>query len=320
MATAKKKSVKKSEAEAVRKRRVVLPQYKSFRVSKKIKRAKTTLPSVLELSKRSVQQLKTQKRLFIGITIVYGLLILVFVRGMSGGMDVQQLKANIGDITNTNSGAVGSSFALFGVLLGSASATNGDLASLYQTLILILVSLALIWSLRRVQSGDKDRIQIRDAFYKSTYAFIPFLLVLLVVSLQLIPLAIGNLIYTFVIQGGIATTSIEQFLWLVLVFLLVVLSLYMITSSIFALYIVTLPDTRPMQALRAAREIVRFRRWTIMRKILILPLLLILLLAVVTLPSILLVPMLAGWIFFIATMVLLPLLHSYMYALYRALL
>ncbi len=51
-------------------------------------------------------------------------------------------------------------------------------------------------------------------------------------------------------------------------FLLAMLTLIYVKSSLFALYIVTLPDMTPMKALRSARELARYRRWTVLRKIL----------------------------------------------------
>ena len=94
----------------------------------------------------------------------------------------------------------------------------------------------------------------------------------------------------------------------------------MISSSIFALYIVTLPDMTPLKALRSARQLVRHRRWTVLRKILFLPILLIVVAAIVMLPIIIWTPPLAQWIFFVLTMFAIAAVHAYAYALYRELL
>lgn len=311
--------VPKAETNSV-KRKLKPPKYKSFRMTKRIKSPQPKLPSIWHLCKRAVQQLIVQPRLFLGITIVYGVLTLLFVRGLSGGLNAAELKKNLDIAIDGGNAGVSGGLAVFGVLLGSASATNGDLASLYQTMILVLVSLALIWALRQTQANPKLRVRAKEAFYKGCAPVIQFLLVVFAISLQLLPLAVANLLYAIVIGGGFAATPIEKGLWYIMIFLLFLLTLYMITSSIFALYIVTLHDTKPMQALRAARELVRFRRWIVMRKVLVLPIALILLLAVVTLPSIFLLPVVAEWVFFIASILILPLIHSYMYALYRSLL
>jgi len=123
-----------------------------------------------------------------------------------------------------------------------------------------------------------------------------------------------------VISNSIAVSGIEQFAWGLFFFMLALLSLYMLSSSLFALYIVTLPDMTPMKALRSARELVRNRRWIVLRKIIFLPLALLVLGGLVVIPVILIWAPAAQWIFFIGTMVALAITHSYMYSLYRELL
>jgi hypothetical protein len=102
--------------------------------------------------------------------------------------------------------------------------------------------------------------------------------------------------------------------------MLALLSLYMVTSSVFALYIVTLPNMTPMRALRSARGLVLGRRWTVLRKLLFLPIALFLLGALIMLPLIWFWAPAATWVFFALSMACLAALHSYMYALYRSLL
>jgi phosphatidylglycerophosphate synthase len=75
-----------------------------------------------------------------------------------------------------------------------------------------------------------------------------------------------------------------------------------------------------MKALRSARELVRYRRWTILRKVLFLPLLLLIVTAIMMVPVISVVTPLAQWVFFILMMAAIAVVHSYMYTLYRELL
>ncbi len=318
MATSKKSSPVNETRKP--RRQLKAPKYKTFRMHKRIKSPQAKLPSIWKLWKTAFTQLLSHKRIFIGITLIYALLMLILVRGLSGGLSAYQLKQSIDATVHGTGGKFESSFAVFTVLLGSASSSQGDLGGLYQSLVLIIATLAFIWALRQTQSNSKKKATVKDSFYLGCAPVIPFIVVLFIISLQLFPIAIGNLMYSFVIVGGFAASSIEKALWFIMIGLLFLLSFYMISSSIFALFIVTLPDTRPMQALRAARELVRYRRWAVLRKVIVLPIVLFLLLALVTLPSLLIIPYVAEWIFFIATMLVLPVLLSYMYALYRAML
>lgn len=276
------------------------------------------LSGVWQLSKTTALILWKYRVLFIGITIVYGLLNLILVRGFANGTDVGSLKTQLGQIFSGNFGSLASSLTIFVVLIGSAGGGSSSTAGAYQVLLVIVASLAIIWALRQVLSGARPRI--RDAYYKGMYPLIPFMVVLLVIGLQLLPLLIGSTLYSLVISNGIAAYFIEKLVWALLFASLALGSLYMISSSIFALYIVTLPDMTPMKALRSARELVRHRRWTVLRKIISLPILLLVVAAVVMLPIIVWLTPLAQWVFFVLTMGAIAAVHTYAYTLYRELL
>lgn len=293
--------------------------YRSLRLSKRIKHPGKPLPSAFKLLKTSTRQLFKNWKLFGGITLVYLVLTIILVKGFGSNSNITELKATLQGTAGGGS-RITSSFALLGALMSNVNNTDSAVASTYQTMLLIVVSLVLIWALRHTASSKKVVPGIRDAFYKSLYPLVPFILVLLVISLQLIPVLIGNFVYSAVLGGGLAVTPIEKGLWIIFTLILVLISLYMITSSLFALYVVTLPDLRPMAALRSARELVRYRRLNVLRKLLFLPLVLLILASVITIPIIIWSPAVAEWVFFGLSMIALTVFHSYMYNLYRSLL
>lgn len=299
-------------------RRLKTGNYKSFRLQKRIKHPRPKLSGSFKILRASIRVLLKNWKLFGGIVLIYIILDVVMVKSLSTGSDIPELKQTFQDIFGGDKAGISTGVTLFGYLLGSAGSSATELAGAYQSMLLVVFSLALIWSLRQVYA--KTKVGIRDAFYKGLYPLVPFLLVLLVIALQMLPLFAGSYLYSAVITGGLAVTGLEKILWIVLIFLLALLSLYMICSSVFALYIATLPDMRPMQALRSARELVRYRRWLVLRKVLFLPLLLLVGSGLLTVPVILYLTPLAEAVFFILTMLGLPLIHSYMYTLYRELL
>lgn len=303
---------------ATKKRQVKTQAYKSFRLSKKVKLAKPPLPGSFKLFRASLRHLRQHKKVFFGIVLVYLLLTIVFVKGFGVSTGVTELKSTLEDVFTGTTAQLTTGLSLFALLLTSSGSTATESSSLYQSSLLVLVSLALIWTLRQSYGGHKT--SIREAFYKGMYPLVPFMLVLGVIGLQLIPLLTGSWLYSAVIVGGVAVTGLEQALWWLVIGVLALLSLYMLTSSIFALYISTLPDMTPMKALRSAREIVRYRRWTVLRKVLVLPLFLLTLGALIMVPLIIFATPLAEWTFFILNMTVLAVIHSYLYALYRELL
>lgn len=301
-------------------RRIKQPQYRSFRISKRIKQPKPALIGGFRLFVMTLKGLYKNKRLFGGILIIAFILNVLLVRGLSSATSLTDLKGVLDGIFTGTSGKFTSGAALFAVLVGGSGSAPTEIAGVYQSFLFILFSLAYIWALRQTSVVAAGKLRIRDPFYKGMYPLIPFVLVLGVIGLQLLPLAAANFLYAVVITGGLAVTLLEQALWLVLIFLLATLSLYMVSSSIFAFYIVTLADMTPLQALRSARELVRFRRWSIVRKLLVLPFCLMLIGALIVIPLIIISPALAEWIFYILSIAALPVLHAYMYQLYRKLL
>ncbi len=276
------------------------------------------LPSVTIISTNAVKILRKYLKTFVILTVVYAVLYIVFVRGVSGGLNLTNLRNTLDHTKGTTTLTNG--LSLFGDLVGNA--TTGQASSVnagvYQTILLIVISLALIWTLR--QSYNDVKVRARDAFYRGMYPVIPFLGVLLVLGLDLIPMLIGGSIYSAVITNGIAVGGLEKTLWALMFALLSLVSFYLIASTIFALYIVTLPDMTPMKALRSARQLVKGRRFIVMRKVLFLPLIICVVALVIMVPIILLATVAASWIFLLFSLICLVFIQSYLYALYRELL
>lgn len=322
MPTKPKAKSQKSKVEktASQKRRVAAPEYKSFRMSKRIKQPKPPLKGSFRLFAASIRLLLKNWKLFGGIVLIYLLLTILLVKGLGVGGNLTELRANILGALHGRAAELTAGLTLFSVLVGTTNNTSTDVASAYQSILLLLMSVIFIWALRQTMASKNTKITIRDAFYKGVYPLIPFLLVLIVIGLQLVPLLLGNFLYSAVIATGLAVTAIEKALWIILIVLLALLSLYMVSSSIFALYIVTLPDTAPMQALRSARELVRHRRWMVLRKVIFLPIAMLVLSGFIIVPLIIISATAAEWLFFAMTMLGLAIVHSYFYMLYRELL
>lgn len=321
MATAKTKPTKpaapakKAEGEP---RHVKDAKYKSFSLQKKITQVGPSLPSAWAIFKQAVGMVRRHPKLFLGIAAWFGIINFVFVQGLTPGADLSNTESAISDLMNGNFGQIAAGFASFAYLVSAAGGSPDTSGSSYQLVWTIIVSLALIWTFRQLHAGRIPRI--RDGFYQGMYPLIPTILVLLVIALQSIPMIIGTTLLSTVLANGIAATGIEVFVWTILCALLVMLSLYMMSSSVFALYIVGLPETTPMSALRSARQLSANRRWAVIRKALFLPFILLVVWGLIMVPLILLIPAIAVWIFFIITMINVVIAHSYYYALYRSLL
>lgn len=295
-----------------------LPRFKSPKMRRQIRANQPRVGGSFRRLGAAFKTVKRYPKLFLGITLVYALLTILLVRGLGGSVNISELKSTLHEaFAGGQFGTAMTTAALFTSLfssVGSAGLANG---AAYQAILLIVVSLTVIWSLRRVYADSPPTL--KEAFYKSMYPLIPFILVVLLIGLQLIPMLIGNWLYAAVLSGGIAVALVEKLMWMVVFLVLVGVSLYWLCASLFALFIVTLPDMTPLQAMRNARQLVRYRRWTILRKILFIPVALFVLAAIIMLPFLLWLPVIAEWVFFVLSLFGWILSLIYMYSLYREL-
>jgi hypothetical protein len=250
-----------------------------------------------------------------GVLLVYAVLDILLV----GGANATNLQSAKVALTQTGHGGnqLVAGISLFTFLVSSSGSGASAAAGAYQTMLLLLVSVVFIWALRQAYAGHA--VRIREAFYAGAYPIVPFVLILLVIGLQLVPLAVGATFYTIIISNGISVGIIEQAISIAIFLLFAAASLYMICSSVVALYIVTLPDMTPVAALRSAGKLVRFRRWVILRKLLFLPFVVIVLAGVIVIPFALFVTPYAPLVFLVVAASAIGVVHSYLYALYREL-
>ncbi len=323
---AKKKQVVKSSKKVVKEPKVLKddarlrkkPKYKTFRLHKRIKHHEGKLPSWWSLFKMALRLMAANKRALLWFLVVYGFLNLLLVRGFESPIDIDGLRESFEGLVDEQTSNIATGFTAFGLLVNASTQGADEIAQAYQSFLLIVASLAIIWLYRQQQAGNS--VGMRMAFYRGMYPMIPFILVLLTVGLQFLPAIIGNFMFTTVIDGGLAVGFLEETVWLLFLLSTFLLTLYMISSSAIALYIVTLPEMEPMHALRQARELVRHRRAQIILRLVAIILALFFLLFIVVLPVIFIAPTLAEWMFFTITVLGIPLVHAYMFSLYRELL
>ena len=296
------------------------PKTKTKSAASKIGQPKakaSRLPSVFSLAKSSWQILWRNRTSMSFIILIYGLAYLVLVLGLSSPNNVSSLKHEFSGVFHGHLSSLYSGLSIYTYLVGSSTSSPSAAGSAYQVFIILIASLAIIWSLRQYYQGIK--IRARDSYYRGLYPFVPFLLVLLFIVVELIPLLIGLFLYGTLINGGIAVTGLEKVLSLIPIIGLISLSFYLLASSLMALYIVTLPNMTPMKAIKSARGLVKGRRGLVLKKMVFLPVLLLIITGIIMLPFIYLVPAIAAWLFYLLSLVGLVYIHSYLYALYRGL-
>ena len=296
--------------------RVLRPgKYRSFHLQKKLRIDRPAMAGSFRILFRSIKLLCSDWKLFGGIMVIYLILEVMLVQGLSlltSGSSLSGAKDLIQGVSNLAS----TSASLFLLLIGNGASNSSS--STYQFILLILVSLVLIWGIRQKYLGLPTRI--RDAFYEGVAPLVKFFLVLLTIGLEMVPGVAGIILYTAVSTNGIAASFVERMLWVVLVAVMVLISCYYITATIFALYIITLEGINPVRAIRMASRLVKGRRIIVMAKVFFLPVAIFILMAILIVPFLLFAVKAAPVAFFIVTALMVPILHAYLYSLYRELL
>lgn len=251
-----------------------------------------------------------------GIVLVYLILNIVFASGISNiSSSFDTIKS---DLNAQGGPQLWSAAGGFAGLLSTAGAASSATGSALQAMLFVIESLVIIWALRHLLADQP--VTVKLSYYRSMTPLIPFLLVIVVIIIQLLPVTIGGAALAAVATSVFTNAAVATAAAAIAFVLLAAWSLYMVCASVFGLYIVTLPDMQPRQALRSARELVAFRRLVVIRKILFLPIFLFVVIGAITVPLILYAPVVVPWVFYVLSMLAILFIHSYMYSLYRSLL
>jgi len=286
----------------------------------KTKKTKVSKGEVRPIKVRNVLKstwslLANNKKIIAKLSLIYGIIYIVLVQALSAPLSAVSIKDTF---LSAFENQLTASFNTFSYILSNNTTNSSNATSgIYQVVLILLFSLVFIYVFRK--AFKKQNTTVKESMYQSMYPLIPYLVVLFIILLELIPMDIGLVLYSLVTSGGIINNIVEQIIFSILLVGFVGFSLYLLSNSIVSLYIVTLKDMTPLNSLRSAKQLVVGRRFSVILTILLLPVILLLVAVVVLIPLIMLIPALASWTYFILLIIALPIVHSYLYSLYREL-
>jgi hypothetical protein len=245
--------------------------HRSFRLTRRRDYNRSlSMPGYFAFSRTVNKTLWQHKKVFIGLGVVYAVLTIVFV-GIGSQDTYNTLTSTLQDsgsqIFSGNLGQLGQAALLF-VSIGYSglNATPTEAQQIYLVLLALLIWLTTVWLLRSLVAGHK--VKMRDGLYSAGAPIIATFLVVLVLMIQLLPIALAVIAYSAANSTGLLNGGVAAMLFWIIVILLVVMSLYWITSTFFALIVVTLPGMYPMRALKTAGDMVVGRRLRILLRML----------------------------------------------------
>jgi len=306
--------------------------HRSFKLTKRRDyRRSLKLPGYISFTKTVTKTLWQHRRIFIWLAAVYALMTIVLV-GIGSQETYSTLIATIQDagaeVFQGNMSELGTAaLAFFSIGASGLIGTPTEAQQLYILVLGLLVWLTTVWLLRNVLAGHK--VKMRDGLYNAGAPIVATLLVFVVMVIQLIPLGIAIVGYSTAASTGLLNGGVEAMLFWVAAALLTVMSLYWITSTFFALIIVTLPGMYPRAALKTAGDMMVGRRLRILLRLAWMAGALAVTGAVVLIPIILLTNLLTGVWSVVGTIPIVPVAlmiysvagfiwaASYIYLLYR---
>ncbi|HUC96696.1 MAG TPA: hypothetical protein VMR16_03480 [Candidatus Saccharimonadales bacterium] len=244
--------------------------HRSFRRTRRRDYIRTLkLPGYFSFTKYVATTIWKYRKTFVLLAVLYAIFTIVMV-----GIGSQDLYSTISNTLNTTSGNVftgvfgeiGKSSLLFATAAtGGISQTLSEAQQVYAGIIFILTWMTSVWLLRNLLAGHK--VKMRDGLYSAGAPIVSTFLIALVFIVQLLPLALAVIGYSAASATGLLAGGVEAMLFWIAALLLVLLSLYWVTSTFFALIIVTLPGMYPYQALKTASDLVVGRRLRILLRL-----------------------------------------------------
>lgn len=227
-------------------------------------------------------------KVFVPLLIVMVIAAIAFVGLMSEDTYTEIQK--VIDKTAEENGANIGTFTKSGILLVSTVLTGGLSANanagawIFVALIFLIIFLVTIFILRHKMAGNK--VGLRDALYNSMTPLLSTFVVLMVAIIQTVPIMVLIVAYSAAIETHFLDTPFYAFLFLAFALLMLLLSGYLLSSSIMALVAVSAPGLYPLEALKNASELMVGRRIRFILRIIALIVTLAVVWAIVMMPLI----------------------------------
>jgi len=289
------------------------------------------LPGYFKFTKSVMISIWANKKVFLLLALVYAIF-MALITGMASqdiySSLVDTMKSTSGDTITGFWGEIGKAGLLFvSTATGSLNGSLSDVEQVFSIILILMVWMSSIWLLRNILAGHK--VKLRDSLYNSSSPIISTFIVLLLLMIQLVPLAIAIIGYGAASTTGLLKGGVEAMLFWFAAGSLALVSLYFITSTIFALIIVTLPGIYPFKAIEIAGDLVVGRRLRIILRLLWLIFTIVISWALIVIPLILFDGWLKSFIPAISWLPIIPIVilllspltiiwaASYIYILYR---
>ncbi|MBQ8991871.1 hypothetical protein IJ090_00325 [Candidatus Saccharibacteria bacterium] len=258
------KTISKAREELARRKKSRKNQHRSFRRSYREDYVRDfAAPGLLHHAIMTFRVLFKNWRIFLPLVIFIVIMNIILVGLMSEATYTQFQNTLDESLEGLKDGQV-NQVARAGLLLISTVTTGGltqgasEVQQVFGILLFVVLWLVTIYILRHLLAGHK--LKFRDALYNALTPFISTLAVALVILVELIPIALVVITYSAAVSTNFLATPFYALVYFIFAALMILLSVYLVSSSLVALIAVSAPGLYPVVAIRTANDLITSRR------------------------------------------------------------
>lgn len=202
-------------------------------------------------------------KLFLPLLIIAVILNVVFVGVMSEAnyvqfqdiLDETSLQIAGGDIGNVAKAGL---LLISTVTTGGLSGESSEAAAVFGVIIFLIVWLTTIFLLRHRLA--KHKVKLRDGLYNAMAPLVSSFVVFIVAIFQCIPIFLLIIVFSAAVQTEFLATPFYALLFFIFAALMLLISGYLLSSSLIAFVAVSAPGLYPMKAINTASDLMMGRR------------------------------------------------------------
>ncbi len=253
-------------------------------------RRETKVPGMMHHIMTCYKMIFKNWKLFLPLLVIAVLINVVFVGIMSESNYAQfqdildQTSADVagGDIGNVAKAGL---LLISTITTGGLSGESGEAAVVFGVIVFLIIWLTTIFLLRHILAGHK--VKLRDGLYNGMAPLLSSFVVFVVAILQCIPIFLLIIAYSAAVQTEFLATPFYALVFFIFAALMILLSGYLLSSSLMAFVAVSAPGMYPFRALSVASDFMMGRRVRFILRIISLLISLAIVWVIVMLPLIL---------------------------------
>ena len=252
---------------------------------------KTELPSLTSQASAAFKMFFKFWKIFLPLLLIFVGLYIFLIGAMSENT-LADIKANVEqtnkDVADGKIGTVGKAgLTLLGIISTGGLTTMNDAQIVIAVLLFTIIWLVTIYLARHLLAGHQE-IKMRDGFYSALSPLVSTLVVGLIIFLEAIPIMLTIIVFQVALTTEFLSTPFYALLFFMFAALMITLSLYLLSSSFFAIIVVSAPGLYPLTAVRMAKNLIMGRRLRFLIRVFYLVIIVALLYLLLLIPAIIL--------------------------------